>query len=145
MSHILDIHIHFFSSCASLVWFRKYILKIQNCVSTNYRSCFWSLVGLRTIRLMIRRSSRLLHFSNLSLWWSTSYTDGAKAVLWRASGNVLSRAVIHLLHLTLPHTAVGVEIAIFGHRWRFSPALTRYVRGIFTLAANCEWVTAFLE
>lgn len=34
--------------------------------------------------------------------------------------NVLSRAVIHLFYLTSPHTAVGAEIAISGHRRRFS-------------------------
>lgn len=34
--------------------------------------------------------------------------------------NVLSRAVIHLFHLTSPHAAVGTEIAISGHRRRFS-------------------------
>lgn len=49
--------------------------------------------------------------------------------------NVLSRAVIHLFHLTSPH-ATATKIAISGYRPEVSSVLKRYIRGIYNLAAN---------
>lgn len=82
----------------------------------------------------------LVSFTDLPLWWPTSYTE-----LSQRYDAQVERALEGRHSSLLPYLAtVDAEIAISGHRRRF-PLLTRYIRGIFTLAANRAWVTAFLE
>lgn len=77
-----------------------------------------------------------LRLAGLPLWWPTSYTGRSYRAAMTRKWNVLSRAVIHLFF----HLAAAAERSPSprpaGILEEVSSVLTRYIRGIFALAAS---------